>query len=221
MFTRSAATFSGMVVASGNGPIVGVGSIFNEPQLLLRNIDGVAGMTGDRCAEPSVFFEEEFNNGIPANWTTIATTGTRLWEGDDFGGVFYAEISAFNGSGNPILDLETWLITPSIDFDAQTGEAIRIRLADAFENGNPLKAFYSTDYSGSGDPTTATWIEIGANTLPSLINNGGFFDNVYEESDDIDLSMVTGTGYIAFVYDSAGGAISTTLQLDRVQITGL
>ncbi len=220
MFTRSAASFSGDTVATGNGPILGVASTFNAPQLLLRNLDGVAGMTGARCQEPVAFFEEEFNSGIPATWETVATTGTALWNPNDFGGVFYAQMSAFAGGGNPILDVVTWLVTPEIDFDAQGNEALRIKMADAFQNGNPLKIFYSTDYTGNGDPNSATWTQIGADETAGLINNGGFFDNVYEDSDPIDLSTVTGTGYVAFVYDSNGGTISTTLQLDRVEITG-
>ncbi len=219
IFTRSAATFAGDPIATGNGSIVAVGSTFQgNAQLNLRNLDGIAGMTGTRCEEPMPFFVEEFNAGIPADWTTVATTGTSVWEPNDFGGVFYVDMSAFQGSGNPIEDVVTWLITPSIDMDAQDGESMTIFMADAFQNGNPLKIFFSTDYDGTGNPNDFTWTQIGADETAGLINNGGFFDNVYEESDAIDLSGVSGNAHIAFVYDSAGGTISTTLQLDRVEI---
>ncbi|MFD0863373.1 hypothetical protein ACFQ1M_14255, partial [Sungkyunkwania multivorans] len=74
------------------------------------------------------------------------------------------------------------------------------------------------DYTGSGDPTAATWTTIGVDEVAALINNGGFFDNSYEQSGAIDLSTVTGNAYLAFVYDSNGGTISTTTDIGKVSV---
>jgi hypothetical protein len=145
----------------------------------------------------------------------VNTAGTRVWEGRDFDDVFYAQMSAYTSNGT--LDVETWMITAPFDFDAQSGEVMELEIADAFQNGNPLKVMYSTDYSGSGDPSSANWTEIGADQINPLINNSGSYDNVYESTGTIDLSAISGTAYIAFLYDS-NGTVSTTIQLSKVDI---
>ncbi|MFD0863371.1 DUF5689 domain-containing protein [Sungkyunkwania multivorans] len=218
IFTRSGATFSGDAIATGNGTIIAVASTSNGAQLNLQSGAADDAMSGARCAEPVPFFEESFDTSIPATWTTIATTGTRLWTWSGAGGTPHANMSAFAGGSNPPLDVVTWLISPSIDFDAQNNEFLRIEVADAFENGNPLSVRISTDYTGSGDPTAATWTTIGVDEVAALINNGGFFDNSYEQSGAIDLSTVTGNAYLAFVYDSNGGTISTTTDIGKVSV---
>ena len=189
LYTRSGALFSGTNIVSGNGAFVGVATSFNgTPQLYLRNLDGVVGMNGARCQEPVAFFTEDFSGGIPANWVNTTTTGTKNWSVASFSGVFYAQQSAFVSGGSP-LNLVSWLITPAINMDAQQNEYIRLKIADAFQNGNPLKLMYSVDFDGNS-PGTATWNEIGSDHIADLINNSGFYDNVYETTDPIDISFL-------------------------------
>lgn len=186
-------------------------------QLSLRNLNDVVviGTGGGGGNTEPIPFETDFSNGIPDDWTVVNTAGSRVWEGRDFDGVFYAQMSAFNN--NEVLDVETWMITPPFDFDGQSGEIMELEIADAFQNGNPLKVMYSTDYSGSGDPSEASWTEIASDKIDPLINNPDSYDNVYESTGAIDLSGISGEAYIAFLYDS-DGTISTTIQLSKVDI---
>lgn len=223
MFTRGAADFSGQALPETADAIIAIvtqGGGNSTQQISIRNYSDLTnpmgGNTGGGPAE--IPFAETFAGGIPPSWTTIFTTGDRLWEGRDFDDVFYANMSAFGGGGNPIADVVTWMITPEFDFDAQSGETMELKIADAFENGNPLKVMYSTNYAGSGDPTSADWTEIGADKIGPLINNSMTFDNVYESTGAIDISGINGTGHISFVYDSNGGSISTTIQISDVII---
>ncbi len=217
MFTRSSSNFGGDALPTGSVEITAIVSQFNDPQIVLRNrADVSGGSTGTGGGSIDLPYTENFNSGLPSGWQSLNTTGDRAWSVNDFDDIYYATMSAYDGG--PILDVVTWLITPEIDFDAQSGETMELIIADAFENGNPLKAYYSTDYSGSGSPTGSTWVEVGAAVIPGLINNSGTYDNVYESTGLMDLSAVTGSGYVAFVYDSAGGSISTTVQISDVII---
>ena len=209
---------------SGNGAIFfkytgvdgGITTTVQLDDIMIGNNDdpdcGNGGGTGETAPIP---FTETFNDGVD-NWTLFNVTGDRLWLGREFDGEFYAQNSAYSSSA--ILDIESWMISPEFDFDAQAGESMVLNIADAYNNGNPLKVFYSTDYSGSGNPSDATWVQIGADQIAALNANTGGYDNVYEATSAIDLSGIAGTGYIAFVYDSADATISTTIQISNVQI---
>lgn len=216
MFTRSYAKFANDSYPTGTVDLTAMVSRFNNPQLIIRNkndvvVTGGGGGNDDLVELP---FFEGFENGIPSNWTETRTKGDRVWEARDYGGDHYVQMGAF-ASGN-ILDVEAWLITPKLNFESQSDKTIEILLADAFENGNPLKVMYSTDYEG-GNPTAATWTEIGRSQIDPLINNPDTYDNNYESSGKIDLSMVTKNGHIAFLYES-GGTVSTTIQLFSVEV---
>lgn len=214
MFTRSTAVFAEDAVPSGEVDITAIVSQFNDPQIVLRVREDVSGgSTGTGGGSIDLPHSESFDSGIPSSWTIENTVGDESWRGADFDNVFYATNDAFDGGGNPIIDMVSWLISPEIDFDAQSGETLELKIADAFSNGNPFKVFYSTDYSGSGNPDNAGWTEIASAEIAPIINNSGTFDNVYESTGEIDLSAPTGKGHIAFVYDSNGGTISTTIQI--------
>jgi hypothetical protein len=217
IFTRSFADFSADAVPTGELTVTAMVSQFTDQQLILRNRgDVTGGGTGTGGSSIDLPHSESFDSGIPSSWTSINLSGSRSWIVEDFDNVSYATNDAFNGMGNPILDVVSWLITPEIDFDAQTGETLELRFADAFENGNPFTVYYSTDYSGTGNPENANWTQIGDSVIEPLINNPDFFDNIYESTGAIDLSAPIGTGHVAFVYNSAGGTISTTIQISDV-----
>jgi len=165
----------------------------------------------------TVVFEENFDGGLNG-WDVINTAGTKEWYAASFGGVSYVRGTAFqSGSG---VTMVSWLISPAFDFDAQDDEQMILEIADAFSDAGeePLKAYYSNDYVAGTDPSTANWTEVGANQIEGLPINGNFYDNIYDETGFIDLSAATGTGFIAFVYDSEDGAISSTRDLGKVKI---
>jgi hypothetical protein len=222
MFTSPGADFASASLPDSEvdmTAIVSQGGNESSMQLSIRSLDdldGYSGGGGGGNDEEELPYSTEFNSGIPSNWTIVNTTGDREWQGRDFDDVFYAQMSAFNQGD--IVDVETWMITPLFDFDAQSGEYIQFKMADAFENGNPLRLVYSTDYSGSGNPTSANWTEIGSSEIANLINNPDGYDNIYEDSGQIDLSMVTGKAHLAFVYDSQNATVSTTVQISEVNV---
>lgn len=225
--TSTFADFKGLALPSGRGSLKGIltrnfeGEEFN---IVINTPEDINFQDVERCDpfnidDYNIVYEENFTDGL-TGWTVENTVGTRQWVGADFGGEFYARASAFQGSGNPTADMVSWLISPAFDFDAQADEQLVLEIADAFSDAGeePLSIFYSTDYTVGNDPSTATWVEIGADEIAALPINTGFFDNEYDQTGLIDLSGVTGTGFIAFVYDSNGGAISSTRDLSDVKI---
>ncbi|MGA1622955.1 MAG: ExeM/NucH family extracellular endonuclease, partial [Synechocystis sp.] len=95
-----------------------------------------------------------------------------------------------------------WLISPGVNLNGTENEIVsfetQTRFTDSGVTYPQLSFLYSTDYSGSGDPTTATWIPL--TFTPSPENSDQF-----TESGNIDISGITGTNvYFAFQYQSSG-----------------
>ena len=204
-------SISGVVLRSFGG---------DDLVLLLNELSDVQ-FNSSRCTplnidDFNVVYEESFDS--QGSWEVTNTVGTQDWSNRSFGGESYMRGSAFAGSGNPIANIVSWLISPPIDFDAQNDEQLLLEIADAFNNGQPLKAYYSNDYTTGSNPDDATWTEVGTAEIEALGVNTGFYDNNYEATGLIDLSMVSGTAYLAFVYDSANGTVSTTIDLSDVKI---
>ncbi len=174
---------------------------------------------GGRCqtyslSNAAIPFNETFDNF--ALWQVANTEGERKWYLKQHDGKPFAIMSAFDGQNQPGVSVESWLISPVFDFDAQENETLEFKLADYYSNDDPLKVFYSTDYDGE-NIKKATWREL---TPPNtLFNNPKKADYKYESSGNINLSSIQGKAVIAFIYDSNKGKITSTAQLSEVHIT--
>ncbi len=124
----------------------------------------------------------------------------------------YAKASNFVAAANHTADW--WLITPAINLSAATNPTLTFDNDTKF-NGPALKVWISTNYSGTGLPSAATWTEItNLFTLDPDNANWGF---VSSGSGDLS-SYAGGTAYIAFQYlgSSTDGA---TWEVDNVSVT--
>ncbi|TYB78913.1 DUF5689 domain-containing protein [Bizionia myxarmorum] len=222
--TSSFASFKNELLPTGNGSLKAVVNKTFDGASVVLAINGLedVNLDGTRCSlldinDFTVVYEEDFVGGLNG-WTVINTAGTRAWYPASFGGVSYVRASGYDGSNAVVM--VSWLISPVFDFDAQDGEQMILQIADAFSDAGeePLKAYYSNDYVLGADPSTANWTEVGASQIEGLPINGGFFDNVYDETGFIDLSDATGNGFIALVYDSANATVSSTRDLGNVKI---
>ncbi|MDO5607021.1 MAG: DUF5689 domain-containing protein [Capnocytophaga sp.] len=226
--TSRYANFAKETVPAGILEVTGVLTKYNSSyQFMINNTNdikvvGSGNNSGGGSTTGTVIstfpYSESFaasSTSLPSGWSVINTKGTFEWRVGvhSSNNVNRVRMSAYNANGT--LDVISWLITPKINLDVNT-HVLKVKIADAFQNGNPLKVKYSTNYSGSGSPDAATWTEIGASQIAALINNTATHDNNYEESAAIPLPL-TGEVYIAFVYES-GGNISTTIDLQSVYI---
>jgi predicted extracellular nuclease/uncharacterized protein YjiK len=145
---------------------------------------------------------EGFNScpPTPTGWTIVSVDAdmANTW----FCGGTTDKYAEGNGFGDTAAANE-WLITPALNMNAQSGETLSFRNATSFsDSGQPypqLSVLYSTNYSGSGNPTSATWTPLTGITF-STASSGAFVD-----SGAIDLSTINGVRvYFAFRYLSSG-----------------
>lgn len=134
---------------------------------------------------------ETFNNscpaGLPAGWQQVNVTGGATWVCNTTGPNYNLTI---NGGGSTSSQAnEDWLITPQL---AATNN-MRLYFKTRYNFGGPnMEVLYSTNYSGTGSPSGATW-----NTLV----------NPYAAADSNkwvtkSATLVAGNMYIAFKYIS-------------------
>ncbi len=146
--------------------------------------------SGSVTLPASLPYAEDFSSGF-GDITTYNVAGTNTWEASSG----YAYANGYNGD-NPE---EDWMILPAINLDNYSDEIMTFETQYQYGNDdadNYLKLYYSTDYSGMGDPYgSTTWNELTF-TKPSTANS-------VTGSGEIDLSGITGTEvYIAFKYYS-------------------
>lgn len=146
-------------------------------------------------------FTEDFTSTL-GTFTAFSTTGTQawLWATYDSG---CAKMSGYAGGANNAN--EDWLISPMISLAGKTGVTLNFREAiNYIASIDDLQVLVSTNYSGSGDPTTATWTAVTGFTRAAG-NNWTFVD-----CGSASLAAYQGQNiYIAFKYTSTATSGAT------------
>lgn len=227
--TSPYATFAFVKTPRGKGNIIGVYSRYNTTkQLTVRDTADVQ-LKGIKCdgTDPNavVVYEETFesySNGVTAigTWTNQATAGTKIFKVNNqpsSANNKYVQMTAF---GSPAESSNvTWLISPSINFDASTNEKLSFSTAIGFpRSGTQFEVFVSNSYTG--DPTSTTWTALsGRIAAASDIVSGNF--SPFIPSGLIDVSSLSGNVVIAFRYTGSGtGNLTSTYELDNVRVYG-
>ena len=220
--TSSFANFASRPVPSGRGKVRGVITKFgNDYQFFARTINDVQ-LTQPRLAP---IFSEDFES-VPTGttafialpgWSNVQMNGANpRWTGRIFSNNRFAQMSAFQANNT---NVDSRLITPGINLDNTTDEFLRFGYKTGFANGEALTVWYSTDYSGAGTVdavNAATWTQLPAD----LSAQDQSFANDFYSSGIIDLSNISGTVYISFRYVGSSSGITTTYQIDNIQIFG-
>ena len=146
--------------------------------------------------------------GLTGGWSQYSVEGSQTWACTTFGETGNGiQMSGYSSGSN---QNEDWLISPKLDlttFDKLPVVSVDYRTK---YSGNSLLVKVSTDYSGSGDPSGATWA-----TLQELPANDA---DVWATLQGIDLTAYKTTGtYVAFVYTSTTAA-SARWTLDNFSV---
>ncbi len=146
-------------------------------------------------------FVEDFKEDL-GTFSTYSVTGDQVWEWADFDSGC-AKMTGFVDGTH--YENEDWLISPQISLSGQTGVKMSFREAiNHLTDYDHLKVLISTDFSGSGNPNTATWNEISGFTRAAG-NSWTFF-----ETNEVSLAAYEGQNiYIAFKYTCSSSASST------------
>lgn len=154
-------------------------------------------------------------------WSQFSVSGAQTWACTTFGhdpanpaattaAPNAVQINGFvTGTGN--VANEDWLISPAFDLSAYNFPLLSFWSRVAF-SGPALQLRVSTTYSGSGDPSAATWT-----TLNVLFPAPG--STAWTPTTNVNLSAYEGTKvYVAFVYTSSATA-AARWTIDDVSLT--
>ena len=219
--TSGYSNFANQIIPSGNGTVTAIVSQYNDDvQLLLRrpseaqlindridDCDGTGGGNGNGDIILSKNFDD--NSVTSGGWITQLVSGPSncdwgIYEGSNSAAKASNYLDGVNSA------CESWLISPAVDLSA-TSPVLSFRNTYNF-GGDPLQLLISTDYSGSGDPNSATWTDMTTQVQWS----SGCFEWV--SSGDISLSNYTQANvYIAYKY-LGSNSDGSTWEIDDVQI---
>jgi hypothetical protein len=156
----------------------------------------------------------DFESGLQ-DWLIYSVASANDWErrsgtGAESSG-YYMYCNGYNaGSAS-----DDWLISPEIDLTTLTAPMLSFYSYKNYD-GTDITVEISTNYTGSGDPSSASW------TVETNWTKAG--GTTWTASGDMDLSSYEGeTIHIAFHYTSIGdgGGEAELWQVDQVRLTGL
>jgi hypothetical protein len=236
--TSTFADFKGQLLPQGSGSITGLltFNFFGEDFNVVVNDLSTIDLNGERCDPSEIscgiaiatganvlfsdFFEtQQVNNPINGNgWTNYAESGTQTWEAYSSGGTnaslgTSARIGSFMSGDTSTIG---WLATPQINFDAQDGETLNFMTSNSFSDGSTLEVLFSNDWDGvAANIPNATW-DIVADAF--IVQDSDFFGDWFP-SGNVDLSCVSGQGYIAWKYVGSGVSdFDGTYELDEIKL---
>jgi len=148
---------------------------------------------------------EDFENTSTVSWDTFNVAGSAVWTYAEFQGRTTARIKSTNEAN------EDWLISPALDLTAY--DTVMMAFENMFNGtGDSIRLMVSSNYSGSGDPTTATWTDITSNARWS----SGNFEDI--NTDSVELTdYVGGTVYVAFKF-AAQATQDVLYKIDNIQV---
>ena len=224
------ADFAGEVVPSGSGSITAVLSAYDannngsitvsEYQLFIRDTNDVQfdnprfGDSGGGDQEAFACLNEDFSTynidveSFP-NYENLPIQGTRKWRVKEFSANKYIEISAYQATGAIV----SYFVVP-VNFDE--ADKFSFKSKDGHNNGDPLKVYYSTNYTIGGNISTANLVNITSSFNIATGTTNGYAEN-FTESGEYNFPSLSGEGVIVFAYEGGNG-VTTTIQIDDIKI---
>ncbi len=220
--------FTGNQVPTGSGKIRGVLSKYDtdfqfivryESDLMLNSprFDTSPPIVGTALAYLGTFTEPftpyTTNASSFTKYINDPVIGTRYWQVKTFGGNKYIQMTSFGGT--PEVN-KTAFIVP-VDFTAASN--FSFKTLSGFDNGSPLKVYYSTNYTPGGNLTAATLVDITASfNIPNGPTSG--YATTFTNSTVYPIpASLTGNGFFIFEYNGNGsGGTTTTIQIDDITV---
>jgi hypothetical protein len=168
--------------------------------------------------EPGTVVSLPYVNGFDGDnfgdMIAYSVVGDQVWGTTSYGNPApCAIVTGYDGGSR--YDNEDWLITPGLDFSGVTDAYMTFEEAINYAGvvADEAKVFASTDYTGVGDPSSATWTELAVTGRSTGDSWTFVVTNAY------DLSAYAGEAavYIAFTYYSTT-TVAGTWELDNVNI---
>lgn len=230
--TSKYATFAGNQVPIGNGKIRGVltkyGSTYqivirSERDVKLTNprvgvvasppkIGSSANIFNATLNENFTSYTAPTNDALIPKYINQVEIGSKYWDIKSFGTNKYLQTSAFNNGC-----VKNYFVVP-VNFT--TANSISFKTLDGYNNGVPLKVYYSTTYTPGMNMSSANLVDISTNFTyadgrPATLSS---YASTFTPSGAYTFpTSLTGNGYIIFEYDGTNGT-TTTYQIDDIVI---
>jgi len=178
--------------------------------------DGAPPETLVEIPDVSIIVEQNFDESW-SEWETISIIGDQVWSRENNYGIQETPCARITGNNAGIIyENEDWIISPTMDFTSYENEFLSFYSSVGYIS--PEEQFsvkISTDYSGNGDPASASWTDLSPVLPDGLVNWS------WTRSGEIDVSGFAGDNvHVAFVY-VCGTETAATWQIDDVLITGI
>lgn len=222
------ASFASSIVPMGSGKIRGVLTKFNNDfQFMIRTLNDVKLDQPRIDSNPpivggSINFVSSLNESFtsysldaenfPA-YINDAAVGSRYWQIKAFSGNQYIQMTSFGSPG----EVNRSLFIVPVDMTAASTFSFKTKAG--FNNGAPLKVYYSTNYVVGSDITTATLVDITSSFTIDAGPTSGYSNNFLNSGVYNIPAGVTGNGVFIFEYSGNGsGGVTTTMQIDDIVI---
>jgi hypothetical protein len=238
--TSTYADFAALKLPAGSGSVQGIltRDFYDEIYTIYMNLPGDISFSNNPRCDPETYdcglaksngskilFEDDFSlqkNNKPVDgkgWKNIIQEGSRPWEAFTATGAnaSLGRSARMRPAGSGDARSLSWLITPKINFDTNSAEVLSFKTSTSMANGSFMEVLISTDWDGSEENLLkAEWKILSAANIAA--NNDFFGDWI--SSGLVDLSCVTGKGFIAFRYTGSDHSYYNGIyELDDVLIT--
>lgn len=180
----------------------------------LSNTSAVLNVT--TLVGPIVLMEEDFNDCSNLIFFTYSEASNKDWACQTQFGENSTGSMGINGYQENELSKDWLITTNAIEFDKSTGEKLSF-YTDAAFGSTPLELVYSSDYDGSSNPNGFTWTPVPNISIP-VHSDGSSTEEVFTFN-DVDISSISGTAYMAFKYYS--NASPTRWTVDSFEVTAV
>ena len=175
--------------------------------------DGDPPTTDATTADILILNYENFNDTTLGTWMQYSVTGDeQYWEAQEKYGIDNSPNAVMSGFDGTQVENEDWLISPELNILLDTyNPTLEFWSATEYE-GPVLEVKLSNDYTGSGDPTTANWLDVDATLSP------GDWEWTYSGAIDLSELVSEETFYLAFRYTS-NTSEAASWEVDEILIT--
>ncbi len=183
----------------------------NSGALIDYKTDGTVPSASALTPNTVIIDSINFNNKTFGDWLVRNVIGDQVWLIDSIHGINGGPCGKMSGFAGSALVNEDWLISPLMNFNNYTNEALTFLTAKNY-TGPDLEPLISNDYDGGATPGNFTWTPLTATLSP-----GGW---AWTPSGVVNVSGTAGENvHIGFRFTSTAAA-SATWELDDVIITG-
>jgi len=208
--TSNYASFCTSRLPNGIGSIRGILSKFNgQYQMYIRDLNDLVKF--DSSGVQVTIYQTGFETS-PTDWVTYAVSGNNF----TYDGSYKVMVgNGYQGTAPS----NCYLISPALNLTGYTDPVLTFKTWTKYTDSglaNPFEALISTNYSGSGDPTLATWTPLTCN-IPAA-NSAS-----WTSSGNVSLNAYVGhTVYIGFHYRSSGTSSSSASkwEVDTFKVVG-